>query len=42
MDLDNNTLPGRAKAVTAIRRIANSIRAFYMLNIRYAYVNWGG
>lgn len=42
MDLDNNTLPGRAKGVTAIRRIANSVRAFYMLNIRRSWVNWGG
>lgn len=42
MDLENNTVPGRSKIVTAIRRFFNVIRSFYMLNIRYSYVNWGG
>lgn len=42
IDLENNVVPGRSKAVTAVRRIANSIRAWYMLNIRYTYTNWGG
>ena len=42
MDLDNNTLPGQAKVVIAIRRVANSIRTYYMLNIKYSWVNWGG
>lgn len=42
MDLENNVLPGRSKAVTAVRRIANSIRTVYMLTIRYPCVCWGG
>lgn len=42
MDLENNVVPGRSKAVTAVRRIANSIRAWYMLTIRYSDVCWGG
>lgn len=42
MDLDNNIVPGRSKIVTAIRRIANSIRASYMLNIKYSWISWGG
>lgn len=42
MDLNNNTLPGRSKMTTAIRRIANNIRTWYMLTIRYPNVYWGG
>lgn len=42
MDLDNNTVPGRLKIVTAIRRVANSIRSVYMLDFRYSWVRWGG
>ena len=42
MDLENNVIPGHSKMVTAIRRIANGIRSYYMLNIRYSGVNWGG
>jgi len=42
MDLENNIVPGRSKVVTAIRRVANSIRACYMLYIKHSWVNWGG
>mgnify|MGYP002622787173 CR=1 FL=1 len=42
MDLNNNTLPGRSKAVTAIRRVFNGLRSCYMLNVKHKYVNWGG
>lgn len=42
MDLENNIVPGRSKTVTAIRRVANSIRASDMLNIKHSWVNWGG
>ena len=42
MDLENNTLPGRSKLVTAIRRLANSFRSIYMLDIKYKGVHWGG
>lgn len=41
MDLSNNVLPGRSKSITAIRRIANSIRSYYMLGIKHSYVKWG-
>ena len=42
MDLENNILPGRSKLTAAIRSIANGIRSFYLLNIRYSGVYWGG
>lgn len=42
MDLTNNTLPGRSLIMTALRRIANGIRSYYMLSIRYSGVCWGG
>lgn len=42
MDLKNNIVPGRSKIITAIRRIANAQRAWYMLNVRYPFVAWGG
>ena len=42
MDLENNIVPGRSKTVTAIRRVANSIRTCYMLNIKHSWVIWGG
>ena len=28
--------------MTAIRRIANVFRSFYMLNVKYSFVKWGG
>lgn len=42
MDLENNVVPGRSKAVTAVRRIANGIRTWYMLNVKHPYIKWGG
>ena len=42
IDLKNNTVPRQAKIITAIRRIANALRSFYMLNIKYSGVKWGG
>ena len=42
MDLENNIVQGRSKTVTAIRRMANSIRTCYMLNIKNSSVIWGG
>ena len=42
MDLENNVVPGRSKIITAVRRIANSIRSCYMLNIKHSWVSWGG
>lgn len=41
MDLENNVVPGRGKLVTAIRLIANSIRSFWMLNIRHPWIKHG-
>jgi acetyltransferase-like isoleucine patch superfamily enzyme len=38
MDLENNVLPGQKKWVTAIRRVANYIRSWYMLRCRYSFV----
>lgn len=39
MDLQNNVVPGRSKMVTFIKRIANGIRSYYMLNIKYSGTN---
>ena len=42
MDLQNNTVPGRSKWMTAIRWVANSIRSFWMLSIKYPWVKHTG
>ncbi len=42
MDLNNNIVPGRSKAVTAIRRLANSIRSFWKLKIQYPWIKSHG
>lgn len=42
MDLDNNVVPGRSRGITAIRQIANAIRSWYMVTIKYPYIKWGG
>jgi acetyltransferase-like isoleucine patch superfamily enzyme len=42
MDLKNNVVPGRSKAITAIRQIANAFRSFRMLRIKYPWVKAGG
>lgn len=42
MDLENNVVPGRSKTVTAIRRVANNIRSFWMLKIKYPWVKSQG
>ena len=42
MDLSNNIVPGRSKYVTAIRWVANSIRSFWMLNIRHPWIRHKG
>lgn len=42
MNLEDNILPGRSKTLTALRRFANGMRSWYMLNIRYSMVCWGG
>jgi len=38
MDLDNNVLPGRTRVVTAIRRVANNIRSWLFLDVRYPWI----
>lgn len=38
MDLTNNTLPGRSKLFTAIRRVANAVRSWFTLNIKFPFV----
>ena len=42
MDLENNTVPGRRKSVLVMRHIANAIRSFWMLRIRYPWVRHKG
>ena len=42
MDLENNTVPGRSKAITAIRWIANNFRSFWMLKIKYPWIKVKG
>lgn len=38
MDLDNNVLPNQRRWVTALRRMANYVRTWYMLRCRYPFV----
>lgn len=42
MDLENNAVPGRPKMITAVRRIVNAVRSWYMLSIKHPFVQWGG
>lgn len=42
MDLENNVIPGQSKMVTVIRRVANSIRSFWMLSIKYPWIKHHG
>ena len=42
MDLNNNVALGHSKVMLLMRYIANAIRTFYMLDIKYKYVSWGG
>lgn len=42
MDLSNNIVPGRSKYVTAIRWVANSIRSFWMVKIKYPWIKHNG
>lgn len=39
---EENVLPGLSNNILKLRKIANSIRSWYMLNIRYSDVKWGG
>ena len=42
MDLENNIVPGRSKAITAIRLVANYIRSFWMLYVKYPWIKHSG
>ena len=42
MDLNNNVALGHSKVMLLMRYIANAIRTFYMLDIKYKYVSCGG
>lgn len=42
MDLKNNVRPGRNKAQNALRRIANYIRSFRILKIKYPWIKAKG
>ena len=42
MDLKNNIVPGRSKTTTALRRVANFFRSFWMLKMKYPWVKSHG
>lgn len=42
MDLTNNVVPNRNKAILIIRTIMNYIRSWYMLKFRYRWINSNG
>lgn len=42
MGPETNTLPGLSKGEKAIRKVLNNMRNWYMFNIRYPRVRWGG
>lgn len=42
MDLENNTVPGRSKFMTSVRRVANYVRSFRMLKIKYRWIKHHG
>ncbi len=42
LDLDNNAVPGRNKTTTALRRILNYFRSFWMLRIKYPWIKSNG
>ncbi len=42
MDLINNTVPNRSKAILLIRSIMNGIRSWYILNIKYRWIKSNG
>lgn len=39
---DKNILPGRSSGLTAVSHLANRIRSWFILGIKYPYVKWGG
>lgn len=42
MDIENNIRPGRGRLKVIVRWIANSIRSFWMLNIKYPWIKHKG
>lgn len=42
MDIENNTVPGRSKTITIIRRIANYFRSFWMLKVKHPWIKTNG
>lgn len=42
MDLVNNIVPGHSKAIIVLRRIANVIRSWFMLTIKYRWIKCDG
>lgn len=42
MDLSNNVVPNRSKTIIAIRLIANAMRSFWMLKIKYPWIKSHG
>lgn len=39
---NKNILPGRSTVMTAASHWANRIRSWYILNVKYPYIKWGG
>ena len=39
---DKNVLPGRSPGMAAISHMANRIRSWYILSVKYPYIKWGG
>jgi len=42
MDLKNNVVPGRSKIMNYLRRVANSLRSFWMMRIKYPWIKHSG
>ena len=42
MEIDNNKVPGRGKIITDLSHLANILRSFWMLKIRYPWIKSGG
>ncbi len=42
MDIENNVVPGRSKTITAIRRMANYFRSFWMLKVKHPWIKTNG
>lgn len=39
---DKNILPGRSSALMVVSHLANRIRSWFILRVKYPYIKWGG